>query len=758
MTLVLYVVVGLLALAAAAVLFILNLFYPLFRSSRVRLSVGVGTETEEFSIRSANGIPYLLEAGLPYPTQFDHSTRSILSLSGEWSYLLDPRDEGEKAGWFRPDTWGEKTGNRPKPINLPAVLNHSQSDIVDYLGAAWFARRFHIDGSWLEENRLQGNWQRLCLEGFLLRAAIWINGRPVVRREGGYTPLYADITHSLVEGENHICIRVDNRHTYTSLPPRLGGYHVPGWHTYLGIHRELYIETVPARSIVKTAAHCRLADLDQAGDGPGKIELEVLVHCRGTQAAVHSRAGAETETAPDTAAKFRAPHDHVWVEILNPDETQAAAGKIELQESDQLPNSGEILAGRAAFEVKSPQPWSPESPALYSVRLSLPAGGAGGEDGHADEVLLRTGFRQISSDRYGLRLNGQPLFLRGISKHEDHPELGAVNPPSLFTKDLELIEELGVNYVRLAHYPHTVAELTTARDRGLLLGEEIPYYQTGNGFANWYSDHRPLREFPLAQMGLRQLMDERLLRTAQRQLIEMVERDRNNPAIILWGVANESYTVSRAAARVYGWMREVVRVFDKSRPTTMAEFTTGRALLDGRRRGCEQLEVLSVNLYLGWYYGHMRDVNTHIARLRSRFPDKPIIISEFGAGAAPGRSDTDGVYVAERVPPGKTYSEEYQTRLIEHYVKTAEQLPYVTGVSPWVFADFYCTEFPSNPVANFNIKGLVSRDRQPKQAYRRLKGLYDQLRLDSESGGNSKADDNQRTTTSRFQGGAEDEQ
>ncbi|MFW6361617.1 MAG: glycoside hydrolase family 2 protein [Spirochaetota bacterium] len=739
MTLVLYVLVGLLALAAAAVLFILNLFYPIFRSNHVRLSVGVGTETEEFSIRSASGIPYLLEAGLPYPTHFDHSTRPMLSLSGEWSYLLDPRDEGEEAGWFRPETWVQETGNRPETINLPAVLNHSQSDIVDYLGAAWFARRFHIDGSWPEENRLQSSWQRLCLEGFLLRAAVWINGRFVTRREGGYTPLYADATPFLQAGENHICIRVDNRHTYTSLPPRLGGYHVPGWHTYLGIHRQLFIETLPAWSVVKVAADCRFAAGQPAGDGPGRLELEVLVHRR------------EKEGQPDESAA----ECSLQAEVLSPEGGYAAGGTIELKESGPLPGGGSILAGRAAFAVESPQAWSPENPALYTVKLRLQRGDA---EGRADEVLLRTGFREISTDRYGLRLNGQPLFLRGISKHEDHPELGAVNPPSLFTKDLDLIEELGANYVRLAHYPHTVAELTAARDRGLLLGEEIPYYQTGNGFANWYSDKRPLREFPLAQMGLRQLMDERLLRTAQRQLIEMVERDRNNPSIILWGVANESHSVSRAAARVYGWLREVVRVFDQSRPTTMAEFTTGRPLLDGRRRGCEQLEVLSVNLYLGWYYGHMRDVNTHIARLRRRFPDKPIIISEFGAGAAPGRSDADGVYIAERVPPGKTYSEEYQTRLIEHYVKTAEQLPYVTGVSPWVFADFYCTEFPSNPVANFNIKGLVNRDRQPKQAYRRLKALYTELRADGESGGYSKKASDKSTAMERMPGGAEDEQ
>ena len=721
MTILLYVLAGVLIIAAAVILFFLNFFYPLFRRGKVGLNPGVGTETEEFSIRSAGGIPYLLEAGLPYPSYFDHSSRTTLSLSGKWEYSLDPGDEGEEAGWFRPAAWTGGSARGRQSIELPAVLNHSQSDLVDYLGSVWFSRRFHIDESWPEGNRLQGSWQRLCLEGFLLRAALWINGRFVTRREGGYTPLYADATPFLQAGEKHICIRADNRHTYTSLPPRLGGYHIPGWHSYLGIHRELYIETLPAWSIVKVAAHCSIENTGELDKGEaGRIELEVLVHRR--------EKSGQPGKGSQCSTNEGAPECSLQAEVLSPEGVQAADGKVELKESGTLPGGGSILAGRAAFAVESPQAWGPDNPALYTVSLRLQRGGVK----RNDEVTIRTGFREISVDRYKLRLNGRPLFLRGISKHEDHPSLGAVNPPSLFSEDLDLIEGLGANYIRLAHYPHNVEELTAARDRGLLLGEEIPYYQTGNGFANWYSDKRPLREFPLPQMGLRQLLDKHLLRTAQRQLIEMVERDRNNPAIILWGIANESHSVSRAAAQVYGWLRAVLRVFDESRPATMAEFTTGRALLDGRRRGCEHLDIVSVNLYLGWYYGQMEDVNTHLARLRRRFSDKPIIISEFGAGAAPGRSDADGVYVAERVPPGKTYSEEYQTRLIEHYVGTAQQLPYVTGLSPWVFTDFYCTEFPSNPVANFNIKGLVSRDRQPKQAYRRLQELYDKLRTSRE--------------------------
>lgn len=709
MTVTLYALAVLLLITAAAGLLLLELFVPLFRRRKVGLNPGVGTETGEFAVRAAEGIPYLVEGGLPYPTHFDHTNRPRVSLCGQWSYRLDPRDEGEAAGWYKPSAWQQSAEVADDTAELPAVLNHSRSALVDYLGPAWFFRRFQLHSS-----QSEGSWQRLCLEGFLLRAAVWINGRFVTRREGGYTPLYADATPFLTEGENHICIRVDNRHTYTSLPPRLGGYHVPGWHTYLGIHRPIYLETLPDCSVVKAAARCRLG----TGGGPGQLELDLLAH---------RRTGDGREVC------------RLQAELLGHDGARTASGEIELREGEELTAGGErqtgeergaggkVLAGRVAFTIESPQPWSPEHPALYTLRLTLTQGRG------RDEVLLRTGFREIRAEREELHLNGRPLFLRGISKHEDHPGLGPVNSAELVKEDLDLISRLGANYIRLAHYPHDAGELTAARDRGLLLGEEIPYYQSGNGYANWFSDGRPLWEFPLRQMGLRQLLNTRLLRTAQRQLIEMVERDRNNPAVILWGVANESFSIGRSAALVYRWLRKAVRVFDDSRPITMAEFTTGKPLLDGLRRGCEHLEVLSVNLYLGWYYGRMEELEEHLSRLRRRFPEKPIILSEFGAGAAPGRSDVDGVYLAERVPSGKTYSEEYQQRLIEHYVRTAEQLPYVTGVSPWVFADFYCTEFPSNPIANFNIKGLVSRDREPKRAYFRLQELYTAIRNDGDS-------------------------
>jgi beta-glucuronidase len=109
-------------------------------------------------------------------------------------------------------------------------------------------------------------------------------------------------------------------------------------------------------------------------------------------------------------------------------------------------------------------------------------------------------------------------------------------------------------------------------------------------------------------------------------------------------------------------------------------------------------------------------------------PDKPVLLSEFGAGAGPGRHDTDGEWVGDRVRPGKTYSEDYQDELIRGYLDIALEKDFIAGVCPWVFADFYCLWYPTNPVPYYNLKGVLSSKRVPKMSYYSLKEIYTQLK------------------------------
>jgi beta-glucuronidase len=636
---------------------------------------GIGAKGTGWEIDTCGGTPFLLKNGIPFPSGFDASNRPEQALSGPWLMRLDPHDIGIDSHWERliqtDDSW--------KTVDIPSTFNAALSEDPDYTGPAWFFLKF-VPNVAADD----GYWLRLCLEGILLRSRVWLNGKMVSEHEGGWTPQYAKVSHEIKPGaENIIIVRADNRLTDTSLPTKLWDHHSPGWHSYGGIFRDVFIERIPNDYIFKADYSC-VIDKDKA-----ELKLDVLI-CMKTGNRRQESGGEDIEysiSGPGKSLTGKANPETVY---------------------------GRVVKYSITAAIDSPGLWSPETPNLYNVILRL---------GH-DEVLFKAGLRTIEVKGTDILLNGKKIFLKGISKHEDHPALGASQTPELIENDIRLIKEMGANYIRLAHYPHHAAELKKARDMGLMLAEEIPLYQSGTGFVAWYADKKPVKIFPWRMFGNKQLINSGLLANAQRQLAEMIERDRLNPAIIMWGVANETYTLDEASGRIHGWLADTARALDRSRPVTMAELTYDLPVFDERRMAGKYMDIISVNIYSGWYYGKMEDVKRHMEKVHERFSDKPVIISECGAEAAPGRSDKDGFWIAERVPPGKTYSEDYQERLLENYVRYARSAQFIAGISPWVFADFFCPEFPSNPVPYYNSKGIVSKDRIPKKSYYMLKRLY----------------------------------
>lgn len=324
-------------------------------------------------------------------------------------------------------------------------------------------------------------------------------------------------------------------------------------------------------------------------------------------------------------------------------------------------------------------------------------------------------------------MDGRALFLKGISKMEDHPKLGQTQTPELMAEDLRLVREMGCNFLRLAHYPHHPAEVRMARDLGLMVGEEIPYFHVGAGWSQWLVDFQSLKGFPSATFGLKHMHDRKLLLHAQRSLIELLERDGNNPAVILWSLGNESYSLNDKAGRVYGWLREAVRAFDATRPVSMAEMTYYLPFLDARRSSARHLDLASLNMYYGWYFGKTDQAAAHIDGFRAGHPGKPILLSEFGAEAAMSRTDSMPKRMGDRVFWPRAYSQNYQAELLTFHVRAAWERPYVVGVAPWCFADFYCPWFPHNPVPEYNTKGVMTQERAPKQGYFALQTLYRSL-------------------------------
>lgn len=330
------------------------------------------------------------------------------------------------------------------------------------------------------------------------------------------------------------------------------------------------------------------------------------------------------------------------------------------------------------------QRWSPEHPRLYDVAI----------DAGADHFVDRIGFRTIAVRGTDILLNGKPIFLRGVAMHEE--ELGrnpvrAMTPAASRALLDEIKHGLHGNFVRLAHYPHSEVTLRLADAMGLLVWSEVPVYW----MVNWTSPAT--------------------LADARRMLAENIRRDRNRAAIILWSVANET-PVGDARNAFLRTMIGDVRALDPSRLVTAA-------LLSGRQGRvmtiddplASDLDVMAVNTYNGWY---TPDALADLPSLEWRAPPgKPLIFSEFGAGALAGFHDPS--------PQPHKFSEEYQADYYRQTLAMAAKIPFLRGMSPWVLKDFRSPR-RQNPVyqQGWNRKGLISETGQHKQAFDVLAADY----------------------------------
>lgn len=654
--------------AAALAAFAWALFRDPAPGLERELPAGCGARGPDFEVRCPEGLPFLIENGLPYPSGIDSSDHPRESLDGPWSLRFDPEEAGRERGWQGgwPDSLGEI-------IAVPSTYNAPAGRHRGHQGVVWFARRFRSDLA--PSGRI-----RLCFQGVLLRCEVWLNGEPLGRREGGYTPFFFDVGPRLRrDGGNLLVVRADNRLTYASLPPRVRPRHNPVWGVYGGIYRDVYLEALPPTYLAK-------ARVLAVRDPPG-FSVEILAHGSGAAACSLSLALADPSGRPVARKDWSLP-------------------------------AREFAVARARLSIGVPAEWAPEHPGLYVLRASLK--GPGGRE----TVWIRTGYRFLETDGSALRLNGRALFLKGISKMEDDPRTGQTQDDSILRRDLALVKGLRANYIRLAHYPHDPREPRLARDLGLMLEEEIPFFHVGQGWSQWLVDFQGWAGFPFGSFGLKQLHRRDLMLHAQRSLLELIERDGANPAVILWSIGNESYSLNASAGKAYAWLRDAARVFDPSRPVTMAEMTYYLPWLDSRRSTARFLDVASLNMYYGWYFGEASGAASHLDTYHASYPGRPMLLSEFGAEAALGRTDSAGARKGDRVFFPRTYSEAYQASLLREHVAAAWARPWVAGVSPWCFADFYCPWFPHNPVPEYNTKGVLTRERAPKLGYAALRDAY----------------------------------
>ena len=329
------------------------------------------------------------------------------------------------------------------------------------------------------------------------------------------------------------------------------------------------------------------------------------------------------------------------------------------------------------LETPNVLPWSPDHPALYQARFSLGAEG--------DARTIPFGFKRLEARGRKLFLNGEPFKVRGLNRHEDLPGTFRTQTLAALEKDLRLIKALGANTLRLGHYPNHPAMLDLCDRYGLLVWEESP---------TWGAQSPDYGAPEVKALGVRQTE-------------EMIRRDRNHAAVGFWGVANEINSDGAAGAE---FIRACVAAGRKLDPSRLFTAASSQGVRD---RSVAFLDVAAFNTYQGWYHGYPEDFRPYLARLKTQFPDKPILISEYGADAQAG---WHGAY-------GDIYTEENQARTLALRFRLIEDDPDCAGGLVWIFADFMDDMRLLNPRPYFNQKGLVDYDRREKLAYRVMEQL-----------------------------------
>jgi beta-glucuronidase len=330
--------------------------------------------------------------------------------------------------------------------------------------------------------------------------------------------------------------------------------------------------------------------------------------------------------------------------------------------------------------VKKLSLWSPENPKLYQVVITSAN----------DKVEEKIGFRTIETRGQDILLNGKSIFLRGISLHDENPLIpGRLRGQGDMRMMLQWAKELNCNYVRLAHYPHNEEMNRLADEMGLLVWAEVPVYWT----ISWENQDT--------------------YNNAEQQLTDLIERDKNRAAVIIWSIGNET-PLSEPRYKFMSKLADKVRALDQTRLVGAA--------LEVHRKGYdvivddplgEKLDLVSFNQYGGWYWELPKELSKYKFQIKY---NKPVVITEVGGDALAGyHADAD-----------TRWSEEFQESLYQHQIPFMSTMSGLRGMTPWILTDFRSPRRQHPFFQDFwNRKGLISETGKKKKAFFVLKDFYD---------------------------------
>lgn len=565
--------------------------------------------------------------------------RNTTSLNGVWNYIVDPYQTGFYS--FHLDQYDKQE----KPAKGAFFTNYhavNKQELVEYdfdksptinIPGDWNSQvpelKYYEGNVWFKKSfdyNLTANKRLFVYLGAInYKADVYLNGKKLGTHEGGFTPFNYEVTSIVQPKDNFLVIKVDNTRHKEDVPTVN-----TDWWNYGGITRDVTLIEEEASFIEDYNIQLKKGNANVIS---GFIKINNL----------------------DPAKN--------QVSIAIPELKINYKGKIG---TDGILNF-EIPAKKISY-------WSPESPKLYDVVLTF----------NGQKLNDKIGFRTIETQGDKILLNGKPVFLRGISIHEENAKGGRANSEEDALRLLNWAKELGCNYVRLAHYPHNENMVREADKMGLMVWEEIPVYWTV------------------------EFKNENTYKNAQDQLTAAITRDKNRASIVIWSMANET-PVSDARNTFITNLVNHTKSLDDTRLISAALLTHNGKIDDEIGKS---LDIIAFNQYLGWYGGNLENAEKTFWTTPY---NKPVFVSEFGGDAKAG-------FHGEK---NERWTEEYQEYLYIQNLKMIEKIPHLSGTSPWILVDFRSPKRLLPGIQDgYNRKGLISNDGEKKKAFYIMQDWY----------------------------------
>ena len=592
------------------------------------------------SFVTASFLAYASEEA-PAPQIVNVQGRHTISLDGLWKTIVDPYENGYYNYRMQPHSdassyFADRDFDADRTVLYEYNFNTDRTLMVP---GDWNTQRenlYYYEGTvWyrniFDYNPAPDKRVFVYFGAANYDAVVGLNGKKIARHVGGYTPFNVEVTGMLKEEGNSLIVKVDNKR-HTDGVPTLNS----DWWNYGGLTRSVLLVETPMTFI-------RDYSVQLKQDNPKMVEG--------------------------------------WVRLDGEQSEQDVV--VEIPELKSKVTVRTDKDGYASFEMKvKPQYWCPENPKLYDVILSS----------ETDSVKDRIGFRTIETRGTEILLNGEPVFCKGVSIHEEMPysASGRAYSEEHARTLLGWAKEMGCNFVRLAHYPHNEHMVRVAEEMGLMVWSEIPVYWTI------------------------QFDNPQTYANAESQLVDMITRDKNRANVIIWSVANET---PHGVARLEFLKRLIAKTREMD-PTRLVSAAMEKDNIDAttvtvKDELIEYVDLISFNQYVGWYDGTSEKCD----RMNWVFDvKKPVFISEFGGGAVYGRHGD----VSER------FTEEYQEDLYQRSVNMMDRIEGLAGTTPWILKDF---RSPRRQIVgiqdDFNRKGLISDQGGKKKAFYVMKKWYE---------------------------------